>query len=186
MKAEFYHQSNLQHAQKRRNIRRSITNPKTGSFTSCEYFICRAYLLEQAHTLHPSVRFHRLSFVNYEIRKKTWNEKKIHLCTCTAVLPQKWTGCPKILLHPKGSSDPQCFREHTHHSWPGIFLMDFHGKCRFKNDRSCFQNFKSSSFLAPPPLPHPTCCDTHLSVHLYSRAGVISLSPFEWSYWAQD
>lgn len=39
--------------------------------TSCEDSICCAYLQEQAHTLHPSVRFHRLSFVNYETRKKT-------------------------------------------------------------------------------------------------------------------
>lgn len=89
-----YHQSNLQHAEKRQDVRRSITNPKTVSFTSCEYFTCCAYLLEQAHTLHPSVRFHRLSFVNYEIRKKTWNEKKVHLCTCIAVLPPKMNWLP--------------------------------------------------------------------------------------------
>lgn len=97
---------------------------------------------------------------------------------------QRWTGCPKLLLHPKGSSDPQCFREHTHHSWPGTFSWTFMENVGSKMivHASKILNLLPSLLHLPCPIPPAvthicqcTCTavlESFLSAHLNGLTGL--------------
>lgn len=172
MKAEFHHQFNLEHAQKKRDIR---TKSQDRQF----YLLWRFYLL----CLPAWAGSHLAPFCQSSPSQlcQLWNQEEnlkweentpLYMHCCTASRGE--------LAALRFIRSPVFQRAQTQH-WPGIFSWVFMENVGFK---IIVHAVKTVSLL--PSLLHLPCRATHLSVHLYSRAGVISLSPFEWSYWAQD
>lgn len=185
MKAEFYHRSNLQHAQKRRDIRRSITNPKTGSFTSCGYFICCAYLLEQAHTLHPSVKISPSQLCqlwNQEENLK-WEENTslyLHCCTATRSELAALSSCCTRKVHqiPSVSESTLITADQDFFSWTFMENAGFRMIVHAFNISSLLPSLLHLPYPIPPAVTHICQCtctavlESFLSAHLNGLTGL--------------